>query len=664
MNRPLLILLLALVSQVSFGQDFKFGKVSEEEVKEKEHPLDKEANAAVLYKFRRTYYDYHQHTGFQLITEVHERVKIYNKDGFDWATKEVKSYVGGGSDEEDVRSIKAFTYNLVDGKLVDEKLDKDDIIVEESSKFYKTTKFTMPAVKEGSVIEYRYELVSPFVTSIDDFKLQYSIPINKLEVKLSIPEYLVYRKHYNLRSPIRFDIVEDGSRFRRGDLDFQVNTYEINKDNIPAMVEEPFVDHIQNYAAFIKWELQYTKFPQSTVENYSSDWEGVTKSIYNDIGLDKDINQTRYFQDDIDGLIGDISDPVQRAARIFNFVKQKMKWNEYVGFVPDKGPKKAYKEGIGSAADINLMLTAMLRYARLNASPVLISTPDNGVPLFPTRNGFNYVISSVETPDGIILMDATDLTAAMGELPKRARNWQGRILRENGTSDWVPLYPQAHSSYTSRMNIKYEDGRLDGVFTKTLNGFHAKKYRNKYFDKSEEEFNEAVADRMGDIEVKEIEVRNLQDVGSDIGENYKFNTNYGIEEIGENLYLKPLLFETLKENPFKSKTRTYPVFFDFMSAEQKQVNIMVPEGFELVSLPESKTYQLPDNGATFRFTTMENGGFIRVESIVVWNKPVFTATEYENLKSFYDKIVEKQNETIVFGKISEDETAEISGSGE
>ncbi|MCP9198497.1 DUF3857 and transglutaminase domain-containing protein [Gramella sp. GC03-9] len=659
MSRSLLILFLALFSQVSFSQDFKFGKVSEEEVTEKQHPLEEEANAAILYKYRRTYYEYSQHIGFQLITEVHERVKIYNKDGFDWATKEVRSYIGG-SDEEDVRGIKAYTYNLVDGKLVDEKLDKDDVIEEESSKFFKTTKFTMPAVKEGSVIEYKYEIVSPYVTSIDDFKLQYSIPINKLEVKVSIPEYLVYRKHYNLRSPIRFDIKEDSRRFKRGELEFRMNSYEIVKENIPAMVEEPYVDYIDNYAACIKWELQYTKFPQSTVENYSTDWEGVTKSIYNDIGLDKDINQTRYFEDDIDALIAGVSNPLEKAARIYSFVKKKVKWDEYYGFVPDKGPKKAYKEGLGNTADINLMLTAMLRYAKLNASPVLISTPDNGVPLFPTRDGFNYVISSLELEDGILLMDATDVTAAIGELPKRARNWQGRILRENGSSDWVPLYPQAHSSYSSRMNIKFEDGQLDGIFSKTLNGLHAKKYRNQHFSKTEEEMNEAVTERMGDIEVEEIQVKNMHDVGADIGENYRFHTNYGLEQIGENLYLKPFLFETIKENPFKSKTRTYPIFYDFMSAEQKQVNIMVPEGFELVSLPESATYHLPENAGTFKFTAVENGGYLRVESIVVWNKPVFTAAEYESLKLFYDKIVEKQNETIVFGKLAQDDTAELS----
>lgn len=54
--------------------------------------------------------------------------------------------------------------------------------------------------------------------------------------------------------------------------------------------------------------------------------------------------------------------------------------------------RKAYKDKTGNIADINLMLTAMLRSAGLTANPVLVSTRSNGIALFPNRNAFNYVI--------------------------------------------------------------------------------------------------------------------------------------------------------------------------------------------------------------------------------------------------------------------------------
>ena len=67
---------LLLLSQFSlFTQNFKFGKVSKEELSEKFYPLDSTADAAYLYKYRNTYYKYKQGIGYMIITEVHETGK-------------------------------------------------------------------------------------------------------------------------------------------------------------------------------------------------------------------------------------------------------------------------------------------------------------------------------------------------------------------------------------------------------------------------------------------------------------------------------------------------------------------------------------------------------------------------------------------------------------
>jgi hypothetical protein len=65
---------------------------------------------------------------------------------------------------------------------------------------------------------------------------------------------------------------------------------------------------------------------------------------------------------------------------------------------------KAYKDKTGNVAEINLMLTAMLRYAGLNANPVLVSTRSNGIAMFPNRTAFNYVIAAVENGGNYTLL--------------------------------------------------------------------------------------------------------------------------------------------------------------------------------------------------------------------------------------------------------------------
>src|SRR5690606_31341740 len=94
-----------------FSQNFKYGRVSKEEIEEKQHPIDSEAHAAILYKEIKTTFNYSQDLGFTLHTEIFERIKIYSKEGYDWATKEI-ALRKDGSRKMEVKNEKATIYNL------------------------------------------------------------------------------------------------------------------------------------------------------------------------------------------------------------------------------------------------------------------------------------------------------------------------------------------------------------------------------------------------------------------------------------------------------------------------------------------------------------------------------------------------------------------------
>ena len=116
-SKVILVLTALFMAEYSFAQDYRFGKVSKEEVQQKVHPTDSSANAAILYREMITEFDYNQTEGFYITTEVFERVKIYNKEGFDWATKKVNLYQGSGGAKEEISNLKGYTYYLEDGKV-------------------------------------------------------------------------------------------------------------------------------------------------------------------------------------------------------------------------------------------------------------------------------------------------------------------------------------------------------------------------------------------------------------------------------------------------------------------------------------------------------------------------------------------------------------------
>ena len=122
----LLVLLTIFTIQLTQAQKIKFGKVSKEALEEKLYPLDSSANAAYLYKKRNTYTTVLAGS-IELTTVVHGRIKIYNKEGFDWATKEIQLYKTSHSNRERVIGLKAVTYNLQDGEIVKTKLEKSEV---------------------------------------------------------------------------------------------------------------------------------------------------------------------------------------------------------------------------------------------------------------------------------------------------------------------------------------------------------------------------------------------------------------------------------------------------------------------------------------------------------------------------------------------------------
>ena len=53
----------------------------------------------------------------------------------------------------------------------------------------------------------------------------------------------------------------------------------------------------------------------------------LSRKMYSRADFGGELNKTNYYKEDIDQLVGGISDPIKKAGLIFGFVKQKMNWN-------------------------------------------------------------------------------------------------------------------------------------------------------------------------------------------------------------------------------------------------------------------------------------------------------------------------------------------------
>ncbi|GAA3596964.1 DUF3857 domain-containing protein [Flavivirga amylovorans] len=655
----------------AFAQDYKFGKVSKEELEEKFNPLDSSANATYLYKNRKTFFQYQQGEGFSLITEIHERIKIYNKDGFDYATENVGLYKNG-SDIEEFTNIKAYTYNLLEGKVEETKLTKEGIFKTEKYNYLDEVKFTMPNIKEGSVVEFKYRITSPFYSNVDDFDFQYSIPVKKLEAKFEVPEYFVFKPNMKgflsviPKTETKRDKITFRSKTRSGgglssgastsysssDVEFTKSISSFNLKDVPALKEEPYVNSINNYRSSMKYELSYTKFPQSTVKYYSTTWEDVVKTIYKSPNFGDELNKTNYYEDELDAIIGSVSGAMERTSLIFNFVKSRVKWNGRYGKYTNEGVKKAFKDHVGNVAEINLMLTSMLKYAGLNAYPVLVSTRRNGVPLFPTREGYNYVVSYVKFSDGYMLLDATSKYSVPNVLPFRTLNWQGRVISDKGGSTLVNLYPKNKSKDNVFMMVNLnEDGSINGGCRSLKTSHDALRYRERYNNKDEEDFIEKLENKYNGLEISDFKVTNGLDLSKPVTESYKFIKESQADIIGDKIYFSPMFYLRTMENPFKLENREFPVDFGYPSTSRYQITINLPEEYKVESIPESVAFSLPDNLGVFKFNIVNSGLSIQLVVNVDINQSIVTPLYYDALKEYFKQMIEKENEQIVLTRI-------------
>jgi len=665
--RKLFIIAILLFSNWSFSQKHELGKVTIEELQEKTHKIDSSASAAILFNVGKTTFNYDGDAGFEIITEISTKIKIYKKEGYDFANHSEKAYIGGNGSEK-ITFSKAITYNLVGDKIEKSKLSGNGEFNEKINKFWSSRKITMPNVKVGSIIEYKITITSPYISNFPEWEFQKNIPVNYSEYTTFIPEYFIYNAHtkgYSIskneksfkKRIIDYRYTESGEN-RKGapeiinaSMTFKENSVKYVLENLPALKDEEFVNNIGNYQAKLMHELSETRYPNAPYKNYSTNWESVVKGIYENDDFGAELNKTSYFEKDIDALLNGITSQDERMITILNYVKSRMNWDEHYGYSCNDGVKKAYQDKKGGVAEINLMLTAMLRYAGFEANPILVSTRSNGISLYPSKSAYNYVISGIELQNQVVLLDATNKFSLPNILPIRNLNWFGRIIRKNGSSAEIDLIPKLNSKEVINImgNID-EKGEVSGKIRDQYFDYNAFSFREKYNSVSKESYIEKLEKRHQGLEIGEYEVQNSADLSKPIVENYDFTINNIVEVIGDKMYFSPLLFFAMTENPFKQEKREYPIDFVFPNQDEFKISIKIPEGYVVELLPQPVAVAMPDNLASFKYNISSTGNQIQLLYTSVINQAIISSEDYEVLKNFFREIVNKQTEKIVLKK--------------
>ncbi|MGY6649449.1 transglutaminase domain-containing protein [Wenyingzhuangia sp. IMCC45574] len=666
-KKIVLMMLLVMCTIGAFAQKYKFGKVSKEELKETFYPTDSTAEAAFLYKSKYISFSYNtQEHRFEKTEDIYVRIKIYNKDGFKYGNQRIVYYNPKNGRDDRIFRIKATTYNLENGKIKEQDVNKKEIYTEEKNKYYSFKKIPFPNLKNGSIIELKYTLISQY-WDIPVIRLQEDIPTKKLKHVTSIPEYFKFKKatkgYYSVtpkiessRGSILFSSTNRSSNGAGGinqyTVDYQEEITTIEDENIPALKnDEPFTSNYGDYRGIISMELAMVRFPDGYMKQYSTSWESVCSVLHDSYSFGKQLNKKGYFSKDLQAVIAGKNSETEKIEAIYDFVKSKMKWNEYYGISTKKGLPKAYKEGVGNVCEVNLILVAMLREAGINAHPILISTKNNGVPLFPTLEGLNYVIVGVKNGVDISLLDASEKYNAINVLPARDLNWSGRMLVNRKVNVPVSLVPKKASEEYYMANVSFDDKfKVSGSVKGKLTNRKARSFRMKFNKFNKEKLKSKLGSKYH-VNVESCEVKNKKELSKPIYISANVSSTNYCETINGKKYINPLLFFKETKNPFKLEKRKYPVDLVAPYKEIKSIVITIPNGYRVVSLPKSLKAGMSNNLGSYSYLIQQVGNTINVKTTKQFNTHMVGIDKYHELKDLYKNMVAKNKEKIVLEKI-------------
>jgi Domain of Unknown Function with PDB structure (DUF3857) len=666
---PLVISMLLCVfnsfSQTAKLENVKFGDITAKDFDPDYKALDSNAQAVVLYDAGRATYEGNSDGWFNVIYTYHYRVKLINKNAFDMATIEIPLYKGKKTEDE-IEKLEAATYVLENGIVTKTKVDKESIFKDKASKNYTIKKFTFPNIKEGCIIEYTYKIISPRPRDLRSFVFQGRYPVMRSEYEVTIPSLFNFifltGGYYNL-NPIEVNrttqnyylsYVESGVYGRMEN--FTYNATNVHSKwvltDIKPIIKEGYVTTTRNHVAKIDFQLNSLNFPDAAPTQVMKTWGKTAEDLLKDEQFGLALSEkNKWLDNDVEKLIAK-NDTLKTAKNIFEFVKQTFNCTDHSAWYVSENLKKSYDSKKGNVAESNMLLTAMLKKAKINASPVLLSTRDNGVAYeaYPILDKFNYLISKVEIGGKEYLLDASSTKNGFNHLPSYCYNGYGRTISE--LPYVVPLFADSlrEEKTTDIFIYNGNDGKImEGTFDSNLGYYESLDLREELTTVSAKEdfFKKIKASYNFDININNafIDSLNKHDEIAKVGYDLSFTLSDDI------IYYNPLLTEAYKTNPFTAATRNYPVEMPYASKEVINFNMEIPKGYKVEELPKSARVSLNEKDGMFEYLIQADAEKVILRCVIDIRKANFDAEDYDTLREFYSYVVKKQSELIVFKKI-------------
>ncbi len=646
----------------------KFGKVSPSDFElPPSKVIDSSAGAVIVADVGNSSFKGNSKGWFSLVFKKQVRIKILDKKAFDLATVEIPLY-HSDQGRETLDKLEASTYNLESGKVIESKLSSKDIFEEKVDLNFVSRKFTLPAVKEGSIIEYSYTIQSDFDFLLKSWTFQDErFPCLWSDYTVTIPALLVYtftRQGYNpfyidkqSENQASYTIIQPSDDpILHQSRNLSINTNNIKHQwvmkDVPPFYAESYVSSPRNYLDKVSFQLTKTYDGESYHDYFSSSWGKATTDLLSkdDFGGPLGDNNA-WVDDDVKKLTDAKGDQLTTARNIYYYIQKNFTCTNHYDKYIKTTLRDLYKKKSGGVGEINLLLAVMLQKSGITADPVLLSTRDFGFnnAHFPFLEKLNYVIIKSVIEGKTYYLDATRPLYGFGKLSPECYNGHARVISIHDSTSFY-LYPDDLKESSVTAVFIGDNGKegLKGTYESRLGEDGAHDVRVAMKESSQKTYLDNFKTSMGpDISIDNLRFDSLDNLEAPITMHYNFGLKKPDEDV---IYFNPMMNEAIRKNPFKASERKYPVEMPYTIDELYVFTMEIPEGYVIDDYPKPTRINFNNGQGQYEFLVEKSDTEFKLKRRLVLKKAYFGPDDYEVLRNLYTSIVKKESETLVLKK--------------
>ncbi|WP_223600310.1 transglutaminase-like domain-containing protein [Chryseobacterium sp. GVT01B] len=638
--KKLIVLVLCSANAIMMNAQKKYEflnppKFNDADLSKTKSLLDENAPAEILYK--SAYFMIDANTG-NLHKKYYFRVKIYDKDkAEDWLNLEIPIY-NVGTNRESLGKFKAFTYNLENGITVPVKVEKSSQYKSKENKYVTLTKFAFPSVKNGSILEYQYEIISPFRFMIPEVLIESDTPSLNTEYVLDTPINMSYNVNYTGGLSPKHREMEERNLYGT-----QYKTFRFAFENLKGFKTEKFVRNDRNFRTKISAELNSTNFGE--LKLYSSSWDQIGKRLYESEDFGGELKRTKLAKENMPAGVSEMKTDLEKANAIFSYVQKTFTWNKDKGIYTEDGIKKLLETKVGNAAEINLFLVMMLREAGLKADPLVISTVENGLInlVSPNISNMNFVLASINIDNQLHIYDATSKQSSLDEIPLKSWNQYGILVTKGKTLQIQMTNIKSSNTFLTVNGKINDDGSISGTYSDRDTGAYAMYVKDSYDDNAEKykkQYKENFSMDFTDINSKVLE-------NGDFESSMKFSSMNLIDRVGKKMIINPMLFLNKSSNEFdQTEVRQYPIDFGSPITKVKKIVLEIPEGYVIEEMPKEKRIVTEDKEIAYTYSVEQKGNKLEVTTTTKVSSSDYPKEYYPAFKQIWGVASKFENQVI------------------